>query len=235
VKGMTKSYFDRLSTAKEPVSMKTHAELVGRYAMLYPPGTDATAVYLRILYTNPTKKLSFGIIDVDQGAEKWSIEARDANDVVLVTKHLDADPNSYLAGDGEIRFVDLDVSASGSAMKEVRVQQTGTPGAGLGFDAFSTIDIPTWVCGDSVVAPGEECDDGNKASGDGCSDLCKIEAASSSSSSSGGGGSGGGGGEPGDPPGCGCQVPGRSGGERGLAVIAMGALALLRMRRSGQR
>src|SRR6185503_1504178 len=114
VKGMTKIYFDRMSTAKEPVSMKTHAELVGRYFMTYPKGTSEKEVYLRILYTNPTKKLSFGIIDVDQSVESWSIEARDANDVVLATKHLDADPNNYLAGDGEIGFVDLDVSASGS-------------------------------------------------------------------------------------------------------------------------
>jgi ELWxxDGT repeat protein/cysteine-rich repeat protein len=31
-------------------------------------------------------------------------------------------------------------------------------------------------CGDGVVNPGEACDDGNLAAGDGCSDLCRAEA-----------------------------------------------------------
>lgn len=31
------------------------------------------------------------------------------------------------------------------------------------------------VCGNSFLNGGEECDDGNKASGDGCSSVCKIE------------------------------------------------------------
>jgi cysteine-rich repeat protein len=31
------------------------------------------------------------------------------------------------------------------------------------------------VCGNSVVEPGEQCDDGNTSSGDGCSDSCIIE------------------------------------------------------------
>jgi MYXO-CTERM domain-containing protein len=206
-----------------------------------------------------SEKLSFGIVDVDQSVESWSIEARDANDAVLATKQLDADPDDYLAGDGEVRFVDFDVSASGGAIREVRVQYIGVEGAGLGFDAFTTTDIPTWVCGDSVVSPGEECDDGNQVSGDGCSDRCAIESMSSGGSGgggSGGGGSGGGGsgsgsgggsggggsggdgsgggGHPQDP-GCGCEVAGGSGGERGLAVVALGALALLRRRRSGER
>src|SRR5512138_941673 len=30
-------------------------------------------------------------------------------------------------------------------------------------------------CGDGVVDPGEECDDGNLASGDGCSATCSVE------------------------------------------------------------
>lgn len=31
------------------------------------------------------------------------------------------------------------------------------------------------VCGDGVYDPGEECDDGNRDSEDGCSDLCRLE------------------------------------------------------------
>ena len=35
-------------------------------------------------------------------------------------------------------------------------------------------DIPV-LCGDSALNPGEACDDGNKADGDGCDGLCRIE------------------------------------------------------------
>ncbi len=31
------------------------------------------------------------------------------------------------------------------------------------------------ICGDPVLDPGEECDDGNMSSGDGCSDSCLVE------------------------------------------------------------
>ena len=34
---------------------------------------------------------------------------------------------------------------------------------------------PLSVCGNSVVEQGEECDDGNTNSGDGCSDQCQNE------------------------------------------------------------
>src|SRR5262249_367461 len=30
-------------------------------------------------------------------------------------------------------------------------------------------------CGDGVLNPGEECDDGNQVGGDGCSSLCTVE------------------------------------------------------------
>lgn len=32
-------------------------------------------------------------------------------------------------------------------------------------------------CGDGSVDPGEECDDGNQVSGDGCSLICRVEPA----------------------------------------------------------
>ncbi|EDN70323.1 hypothetical protein BGP_2822 [Beggiatoa sp. PS] len=31
------------------------------------------------------------------------------------------------------------------------------------------------VCGDMVIQPNEQCEDGNAISGDGCSDVCLIE------------------------------------------------------------
>lgn len=37
------------------------------------------------------------------------------------------------------------------------------------------IDQIANVCGDGTVTPGEECDDGNNMSNDGCSSACKIE------------------------------------------------------------
>ena len=37
---------------------------------------------------------------------------------------------------------------------------------------------PTCVCGNGILEPGEECDDGNTVSGDGCSSTCQIETCS---------------------------------------------------------
>lgn len=41
---------------------------------------------------------------------------------------------------------------------------------------YGTYDITArYVCGDEIVSPGEECDDGNTDAGDGCSDECRSE------------------------------------------------------------
>jgi cysteine-rich repeat protein len=37
------------------------------------------------------------------------------------------------------------------------------------------IAVPTFICGNGVVDPGEECDDGNNDDGDGCDANCTIE------------------------------------------------------------
>jgi cysteine-rich repeat protein len=59
-------------------------------------------------------------------------------------------------------------------------------GAGLA-SAFTALNQPTvgdmvvteilipWLCGNSVVDPGEQCDDGNNNNGDGCSASCAVE------------------------------------------------------------
>jgi fibro-slime domain-containing protein len=65
---------------------------------------------------------------------------------------------------------------------------SGAPGCAacstnLGIDAgasFTSSDggltpASTVGCGDSVVGTGEQCDDGNTTSGDGCTSLCKLE------------------------------------------------------------
>jgi len=36
------------------------------------------------------------------------------------------------------------------------------------------VDTETFVCGDGVVGPGEQCDDGNTNDNDGCNQLCRI-------------------------------------------------------------
>lgn len=47
----------------------------------------------------------------------------------------------------------------------------------LGFASLCSLKIVVPHCGDSIYEPGkgEFCDDGNVASGDGCSNFCKVE------------------------------------------------------------
>ena len=89
---------------------------------------------------------------------------------------------------------------AGSIKRRVREYTTGTqrPHYELGqcgtTDTFPTSDVPLlrrarWgalmnyaqaVCGNALLETGEECDDGNAVSGDGCSAACKLEVASAS-------------------------------------------------------
>jgi fibro-slime domain-containing protein len=43
-------------------------------------------------------------------------------------------------------------------------------------DAINLPDAITMTCGNGVIDQGEQCDDGNKVGGDGCTRLCQIEA-----------------------------------------------------------
>jgi cysteine-rich repeat protein len=63
---------------------------------------------------------------------------------------------------------------------------TGTDSAGQQAQASVTLSVTrkSPVCGDGVVDPGEQCDDGNAASGDGCEPDCTISAATTSSTTS---------------------------------------------------
>ena len=54
-----------------------------------------------------------------------------------------------------------------------------TPGGSTGSDARPGLPpipvVPTSVdCGNGILDPGEQCDDGNRSSGDGCTALCQI-------------------------------------------------------------
>jgi fibro-slime domain-containing protein len=48
-------------------------------------------------------------------------------------------------------------------------------GPGAACDGASCVDATMSICGDGVVEPGEQCDDGNSIPGDGCSGVCQIE------------------------------------------------------------
>ena len=47
--------------------------------------------------------------------------------------------------------------------------------ADTGIDATQVDAEPRPVCGNGIVETGEDCDDGNTASGDGCSASCESE------------------------------------------------------------
>lgn len=46
---------------------------------------------------------------------------------------------------------------------------------GSRIDLDVQLSLPIAVCGNGIVEPGEQCDDGNRISGDGCSSNCQLE------------------------------------------------------------
>jgi cysteine-rich repeat protein len=56
---------------------------------------------------------------------------------------------------------------------DITVVNLGGTSARSAADRFTYIATPT--CGDGTIDPGEQCDDGNTISGDGCSAQCQIE------------------------------------------------------------
>ena len=53
---------------------------------------------------------------------------------------------------------------------------SGDDGGGITFDADVTPDAgPQDLCGNGALDPGEMCDDGNRAAGDGCDAMCRRE------------------------------------------------------------
>ena len=117
-----------------------------------------------------------------------------------------ATPQEHLANfhhvDQEWRFHDLDLSAHVGDGR-VRVTFTLDADAGLHYGGW-TIDqlciVGVAECGNGIVDPGEECDDGNDVAGDGCTPDCRRDGGGpggdegGSGPGDGGGGGGGGGG-----------------------------------------
>ena len=83
--------------------------------------------------------------------------------------------------DKEWRFHDVDLSAQaadGSVQLTFALQSD--PGLQLGGWTLDDVCVVgyragTVSCGNNVVEAGEQCDDGNTASGDGCSSTCQLE------------------------------------------------------------
>lgn len=123
--------------------------------------------------------------------------------------------------DKEWRFQDVDLSAQTATGKlKLRFELDSDPGLELGgwtLDDVCVVVIgaPQASCGNGVVDPGEQCDDGaqNGAAGDACSATCTLVAATT------GGG-------------C-CDSGGSGSGPAALSVIALGLV--LRRRRAHAR
>ena len=82
--------------------------------------------------------------------------------------------------DKEWRFVDYDISslaANSSAQVTWSLASDSTNNfGGWTLDDVCVVGIPRVArCGDGIVDPGEECDDGNNVSGDGCSATCEYD------------------------------------------------------------
>jgi fibro-slime domain-containing protein len=63
--------------------------------------------------------------------------------------------------------LDAGMADSGLTSDDSGLRLAGSPCVGA--------DCPVVTCGDSIVGLGEECDDGNVLSSDGCSSTCKLE------------------------------------------------------------
>src|SRR4051812_43196279 len=74
--------------------------------------------------------------------------------------------------------------SAGSSAPKSRVTTSGGAGGGTGNSGGNSgmpgfaggLTLDTSACGDHKFDPGEACDDGNTAAGDGCSAACQIEA-----------------------------------------------------------
>ena len=73
------------------------------------------------------------------------------------------------------RFFRAEPSACGDGIADPgNGEQCDPPGAGS-CDAHCRSALGTPECGDGVIDPDEECDDGNDSGGDGCSTACRVE------------------------------------------------------------
>ena len=67
------------------------------------------------------------------------------------------------------------VTGSPCGQNYLRIEGPGLPAGGLQSDDFFVLGKQINVCGNGIADTGEECDDGNTANADCCSDSCVIE------------------------------------------------------------
>ncbi len=133
-----------------------------------------------------------------------------------VWRFQDIDLRPYVASDGTvtIRF-------------ELAADSNGVQRGGWNLDDFCIVDFLGALpgppqCGNGQVEPGEECDDGNVVSGDGCASFCMLEDEPAEEPEA-------------DPPaddgGCGCRLAGSPSGRPYGLLGWVAAIALARRRR----
>jgi fibro-slime domain-containing protein len=68
-------------------------------------------------------------------------------------------------------------NASGGGPGAAGLGGAGDEGGTAGTGDAGSGGAPPGVCGDGALDPGEECEDGNRMNGDGCSSVCELECA----------------------------------------------------------
>ncbi len=112
--------------------------------------------------TNGVKKIAFrpgakgGLLTVSGGGSGWPYQIAQAQGPIDV--HFTIGTDVYCA-----EFVGFAVNQAGRVSAK---GATAPPDCSL---------PPPPTCGDGVIESGEECDDGNTLSGDGCSSTCQLE------------------------------------------------------------
>ncbi len=89
----------------------------------------------------------------------------------------DEDCTLPVCGDGHVNVLSGE-QCEGSDLNGNTCESVGFDGGTLACTRgcmFDTTQCYRRICGDGIVVPGEECDDGNTDAGDGCSDSCTVE------------------------------------------------------------
>ena len=125
--------------------------------------------------------------------------------------------------DHEWQFHDVDLSAQAASGKiQLKFELDSDPGLELGGWTIDDVCLVSLAgpgpatCGNGVVDPGEQCDDGNTTSGDGCSSTCQDETTMPGKKSGGG---------------C-CSASGGATGSIALALMTLGLVFGRRRRRA---
>ena len=193
---------------------------------LYQPSTTESLVSPMVSttgFTNVRLQYYRWLTSEDAAFDHSTISA---NSTVVWTNF--ATPNAAQDGSNEVnhvdrewRFQDVDLSAqAASGNVQVAFGLTSDQGLQLGgwtIDDVCIVGTPltaTAVCGNGTIEAGEQCDDGNVVSGDGCSATCQTETTKSLN----GGGCDSSGGDPAAP-----------------VLLSLGALGYLLIRRRRHR